>query len=684
MTSSVPGDSMSSLHPDDIFLVNRAVDGDGNYETYKVEYSEVSKAVTGPKGEVGATGPSGPQGLQGPAGTDIKILGSFEKYTDLQNFASTNGPGGSNTIKEGDIYVVYDDWSNSSWPGQVFCKEGQNFEADNCQINVAYVWALAAVGGSDGFVRLGPLTGARGSTGPFYNEVTGETIDATATGGEYDYKITFKDTRNYTGDPSGYTGLDDQELLIENIQGATGSTGPYYDTIESYYNETNLGPDPDVVDGPDRIQKEYTLTFKDTRAGSYPDGFPGLPDVTTMNLIGATGPGVGERGPSGATGPFWDIVEFEEEDEPNYSITDYPGDTPYGAVYSIYKDSSGILSDQKSVNIRGPRGPRGEITNIDELVTLLPEVFPPVDGDDGDAPWVHKGKNCNDAVANVDENVYGQKTFRHTIGFEPCNVNTKIMHWKIGGERDVEMYFQRDLRGSSILDGFSLKRRQTQSPGLTVGFESGSGSPQIGVKVLVPYYGIDVKGVVAAQQFIARPNPGQKAKAGEFVSYRVSGIDSARENFDFKRNSEYGGPCRYRFVGSARLEYRGQPGGLKIEQSKLYNGASKGFLRLDGDQVKYSSNSSFSIPSISDENTVVMAEFDGSRALEVVKVLKPRIVKVDDDNVILAPVKEDIQADVMGELRRTPEGNPTVETLVSMLILSIQKLEERISALESA
>ena len=679
MTSSVPGDSMSSLHPDDIFLVNRAVDGDGNYETYKVEYSEVSKAVTGATGGPGATGATGPQGLQGPAGTSVKVLGTFNDYDDLLEFASLNGPGGTNTIEEGDIYVVYDDWTDANWPGRDFCKAGQSVEADNCQINVAYVWALKADGTNDMFVRLGPLTGERGPTGPYFDEVIGEADDQTAAGGQYDYKITFKDNNDYSGDPSGFTGLDDQELLIEDIQGATGSTGPYYDTI--YISKDTIEEDGVDSQGNTKYKKDFRITF-DRSDASDPDN--ALNSFETLNLIGATGPGVGEKGDPGPTGPFWDIVEFEEEDEPNYSITDYPGDTPYGAVYSIYKDSSGILSDQKSVNIRGPRGPRGEITNIDELVTLLPEVFPPVDGDDGDAPWVHKGKNCNDAVANVDENVYGQKTFRHTIGFEPCNVNTKIMHWKIGGERDVEMYFQRDLRGSSILDGFSLKRRQTQSPGLTVGFESGSGSPQIGIKVLVPYYGVDIKGVCAAQQFIARPNPGQKAKAGDFVSYRVSGIDSARENFDFKRNSEYGGPCRYRFVGSARLEYRGQPGGLKIEQSKLYNGASKGFLRLDGDQVKYSSNSSFSIPSISDENTVVMAEFDGSRALEVVKVLKPRIVKVDDDNVILAPVKEDIQDDVMGELRRTPEGNPTVETLVSMLILSIQKLEERISVLESA
>ncbi len=380
-----------------------------------------------------------------------------------------------------------------------------------------------------------------------------------------------------------------------------------------------------------------------------------------------------------------EVVEnlFEQEEEDDYSIIDYPGDTPYGAVYSTYKDSSGILSDQKSVNIRGPRGPRGDINNIEDLVIILPDVFPPVDGDDGDAPWVHKGKNCDDAVSNVDENVYGQKTFRHTIGFDPCSQSRDVMHWKVGNNRDFRMFFEKNIRGQVTLDGFKLKRDNTGSPGLTVGFEQGTGSPQVGVKVDTPYFGVDVKGVVAANQFVARPNPGEKPRSGEFIAYRTSGIESGRENFDFRRSADYGGACRYRFTGNSRFEYLGQVGGFKIEKAKLYQNKG-GYLRLDGDQVKYSSKAAFSIPSTSDPETYVATEFDGSRALEVVKALKPKIVTTEDGNISVVPVKEDIQADIMGELKRTDEGEATVETVISMLLLSIQKLEQRISALESA
>ena len=82
-------------------------------------------------------------------------------------------PTGTNTIEEGDIYVVYDDWSNISWPGNTYCDSpGSPGTAPTCEVNVAYVWAIGAVGGSDGFVRLGPLTGPVGSTGPYYTDVS--------------------------------------------------------------------------------------------------------------------------------------------------------------------------------------------------------------------------------------------------------------------------------------------------------------------------------------------------------------------------------------------------------------------------------------------------------------------------------------------------------------------------------
>ena len=174
-----------------------------------------------------------------------------------------------------------------------------------------------------------------------------------------------------------------------------------------------------------------------------------------------------------------------------------------------------MLTEFVSPNIRGPRGPAGSIDGLEDAVgDIIDNKYPPKPGDEGDAPWVHKGKGCSDPANNIDENVYGQKTFRYCVGFEPCDPNKNIMHWKVGDNRDFRMFFKKNIKGAVTLDGFTLQRDNTGSPGLTVGFEKGSGSPQVGIKVPTPYYGVDIKGAGAASQWIARPNgdAGKEAK----------------------------------------------------------------------------------------------------------------------------------------------------------------------------
>ena len=72
MTSTPqPGDqNFLKLEDDDLFLVNKDLDGDGQkYDTFSVPYSTIVKDIQGPQGDVGATGPEGKPGSQGDPGT---------------------------------------------------------------------------------------------------------------------------------------------------------------------------------------------------------------------------------------------------------------------------------------------------------------------------------------------------------------------------------------------------------------------------------------------------------------------------------------------------------------------------------------------------------------------------------------------------------------------------------------
>ena len=67
-------------------------------------------------------------------------------------------------------------------------------------------------------------------------------------------------------------------------------------------------------------------------------------------------------GATGATGPYYDIIEFDESGE----ITDTVG--TYNTVVTTYKDSRSVLSDFTSPNVRGPRGPMGAIEGLEDAV----------------------------------------------------------------------------------------------------------------------------------------------------------------------------------------------------------------------------------------------------------------------------------------------------------------------------
>ena len=681
MTSSTPGDNMRELHDEDIFLVNRDPDGTGNYETYKVKYEEIKKAVTGPTGPGGASGSQGSTGATGAPGLSVKILGYFDTYDDLSAFAVAN----ASSIEEGHMYVVGNDFMGNSIdnPGVGFCEDPLNPTDITCKKNVAYVWAIGAGNlhgaptGGNSFVRIAQLTGDPGATGPHYNNLQ-LVIDDDYTGSTdtYDYTLQFRDTilSSETYDP-----LPDLDLTVPDVRGATGCTGPYYDSIFAHPDNN------ETVDGSGKIiARDYRLIFRDTKNyADDPNSFPGLPDFVTDNLVGADGP---EGGPMGPTGPYYDDIEHRE------GPTEYPSNDPVDSILGyvpVYLDhlssaaAGGLPKIEGDINIKGPRGPAGPPMDPNELSDLLLQIFPPnpPDGgvDDG-APWVHKGADCNSGVQNVNEDIYGEKSFRKTVTFKPCNTNQEIMRWNVGSGRDFRMFFRKDVSGMVSLDGFALQRENGGNPGLLVGFEKGTGSPQIGIKTATPQYALDVKGAVVGGSISARPNSSAGQPVSTGMRMDTSGIQSYGPELVIKgfegRTITTKVDCTFRLNGPT--------GGFKINGKTFASGGGSEYMRWGGGFVYRTPTALFST-SFNNSDGYSLGEYaDGSIALSVIKDLKPRTI-TKDGNTWISIAKEDMSSQNATRLKASGnDSDVSLETMVSMLVLSIQKLEERISALESA
>ena len=129
-------------------------------------------------------------------------------------------------------------------------------------------------------------------------------LDSTNT---YDYTIKLEDNNDYSLDPNQFPGLPPVNLTVPDVRGASGATGPYYDTIVEHPDNN------ETVVGGKVVARDYRLIFKDTNdyTGD-PNGFAGLPDFTTENLTGPDGPEGGPMGATGATGPYYDTIDFDE------------------------------------------------------------------------------------------------------------------------------------------------------------------------------------------------------------------------------------------------------------------------------------------------------------------------------------------------------------------------------------
>ena len=323
------------------------------------------------------------------------------------------------------------------------------------------------------------------------------------------------------------------------------------------------------------------------------------------------------------------------------------------------------------------------------LILSSPPDPAPDPGGELPGPWVHRGTSCNGNVDNVDEPIYGTKTFKKTLKFQPCEFSQEIIRWQLAekgdSNRDFRMFFSKD-GGSQKLDGFSIQRSSATNPGVYVGFEKGSaGAGQVGIKC-IPSCALDVKGPVRANNLEARESKdaGNQPSGTKWTRYGNTGLATAWENYTI---GAVDGKIKQFRVNAVKWEMKCSKNGFSIVKSTL-NQNKGGVLRLDGNQVKYSDKAPVRMPSIHEAGVTVKREFDGSRALDIVKVLKPRIMQENGDTFV-CPVLEEIPDGFAADLMNVRESSEDkgrescVETMFSMLILSIQKLESRIAALEA-
>lgn len=669
---------MATPNSNDLFLINKDVNGDGSvYETYHVKYGDMLGPVTGPEGVQGPTGPTGPQGIPGADGASVKILGV---YADWSAFASSPVFGSSS---EGDMYVITNGEAGPS---------GGNIVPG--ETNVASVYNI----GTGNWERVGPITGPDGATG--------------ATGGGYSNVIQGPGPDDISLVPDA-DNKDPNNKVITNVRGATG---PYYDSVESVYYTINK-PDPDYdsvtggISGPDSNglypTKDYPATKLKYHTSSTSDPNNVLPDIETINIVGATGP---RGGPPGPAGPGYDDIERTEvvqggDLDPRLDLT--------------FKANSLLNSDVTIQDVRGATGPKPSeedvldiINNID-LDINIPEYPQNPDGT-LKGPYVYADKGAQTAAGLTQQNIFGEKVIKNRLQFFPED-ETKTM---IDFPEDVSMYTTHEITSSGKdmrqLNMYSRSPGADKTRGLYLGFATvgpgqNPGSANIGIRVPDPQSAIDMKGAlrIATGNIVLHNGPGGSGGLGDKhtqIIYRngahptIQWSGTSSNIFYFRHEQLSGDRCAVRFKSRVEVDRLAIGEDMGMENAFLVKGHV--FKQANGSHnVRWDNGTNnmcrtnsirLSTPSSSSSSHTFSTNLDGSIALNIVKQLEPKLIydeELKENYVSLC--SDDLGSDTFSVMKDGQGGDgvsslTSAETMISLLIKSIQRLEDRITALENA
>ena len=780
MTSSNPSDQQfNKLEDDDLFLVNKDLNGDGSkYETFAVAYKNMLGPVTGDTGSTGPQGATGIQGIQGDPGTSIELKGIVDYYEDL--FPIRAGFTGE---EEGVVYIVRNDYSakpsgsySGSLPGTPECSNPSAPSDTTCERNVAYVFSYSATSyfgqniadvgpGNFVFIRIGPLTGPVGATG-----YASENYDTVRVVEDSDtmYSIAFedkgyKDAAGNRIDTDKYYDADLGDYFADGLAPTSpigdirGATGPFFDEITrhgKFIKKSNPDFDDSKPDTWNGTEDELPYTeatyddvldqakFAELAEGSTEDYNPSFryynyvdieftssntpnPDVASdphdvlypfliKDLVGATGANTGSQGPrgeegaEGATGPYYANVsgDFRNDGEDNVTSNN-PGERNYSLTFTTTPESDPDGKLISPLHLKQDLlGPAVDSQQIFDIINNIEIEYPePPTGATGpvelDGPFVHRGSKCGSGD-NVNENIYGRKTFRDRLAFNPCDTGEARM---IDFPANISLYSRKNVNnGRATMDFLKIFSRAGGGGNnvVSVGIRQGADAA-VGVKVERPQYALEAKGSCLAGTFTsvvntyfdsAKPLSGytrtEYGKRGmDYYFYGAEpneysfGLNMPGGKFTFRRNlATEGGKFTINF---------GKEGGFKIMPSSMTTaGAPNEHLAYN------SSNGVVSRRAGSRLNAFVVGASDevqigdlvsADTALTVVKALKPRrITTAMDGATHIGFDKDEIPAATRANIEVEQDGEQqeaSLNSLVGLLVLSIQKLEERISALES-
>ena len=433
------------------------------------------------------------------------------------------------------------------------------------------------------------------------------------------------------------------------------------------------------------------------------------------DLVGATGANTGSQGPrgeggaKGATGPYYaEIVGEFRDDSVDGMLSNTPGERNYSLTFKTTPESDPEGKLENPLHIKQDlMGPAVDSQQLFDIINNIEIDYPDPPGGgeivELTGPYVHRGNKCGSGD-NVNENIFGRKTFRDRLAFNPCDSGDRRM---IDFPANISVFSEDNVYNGKVnMDALRIYSRaggSNKHNAITIGIRrtssNGEASATVGIKVSKPQSVFECKGSALAGSFTAVANSyfdsGQSYNSGQFsmTSYSKRGISWRKTSADaqfFTIGQTSENPCQGSILLARPTEVRESfhavipHNTFKIDN--LHESGNNYVTCSNAGVLKKKRGAFFSIPDSNDSEYTIGEYADKDVALAAIKSLKPRLTTYNNGEVAIKLCKNDIptaQRSNLAYSEDSEERTGSLENIVSLLLLSIQKLEDRISVLEN-
>ena len=459
------------------------------------------------------------------------------------------------------------------------------------------------------------------------------------------------------------------------------------------------------TDEPYNPSKKYYNT-QDLEFNSSVDSDPNsiLSSQLIKDIVGATGPNAGQPGPKGDKGDKGDDGDDGLYYDSVVGLYDDPDVTPnnpspYKSYSLKFTSGNGLPDLHLKQDLMGPAV--DEATLIDIINNI--ELPVPDPGDDWKGPYVHRGSESGE-FENINEDIFGQKTICNRLAFRPEGENDKDR--LIDFPADMSLYTKGNVTigGGNTLDFirvFSRKSGSSATNSISMGIRSVGNAAAVGIKVEKPQAVLEAKGNIRTGSLTAVGSnyfdSDTPITSWKHCTYGTEGIDWNKlpnNVFEFGLAATSVGKVRFHKnveIYKSRLTIDGQNTGFfKIMPSTMtINDSGVNFSLVynaaNGIVSRRPVTRSTALVVSSSPITTMGNSISVDTGLEVIKALKPRAI-VHEGVQDIGFDRDEIPASTRANIESTKDGEAyeaSLNSIVSMLVLSVQKLEQRISALES-